>query len=88
MKLYYDVEAVDAEHRARKLAENKVWREEHREELIAEWHEKWATDEEFRAGRQAKSRARQLKKYGLTPADYERMLIEQKRVCAVAAEPA
>jgi hypothetical protein len=75
--------AEDKEHRARKLAENKVWREEHREELIEDWHEKWATDDEFRQRQQAKSRAKQLKKYGLTVADYERMENAQKGVCLI-----
>src|SRR6266581_3461712 len=75
--------AEDAEHRARKLAENKVWREEHREELIADWHEKWAADEEFRERRQATSRARLLKKYGLSTADYDRMASGQNGLCRI-----
>jgi|GraSoiStandDraft_4_1057263.scaffolds.fasta_scaffold1345557_1 hypothetical protein len=75
--------AEDPEYRARKLAENKVWREEHREELIADWHEKWAADDEFRARRQATARARLLKKYGLTTADYDRMEMAQGGVCLI-----
>src|SRR5712675_1084652 len=76
--------AEDPEYRARKLAENKVWREEHREELIADWHEKWAADDEFRARRQATARARLLKKYGLTTADYDRMEMAQGGVCLIS----
>jgi hypothetical protein len=75
--------AEDPEYRARKLAENKVWRTEHREELITDWHEKWAADEAFRAKRQARSRARLLRKYGLTPAEFDRMELAQGGVCLI-----
>ena len=63
--------AEDPEYRARKLAENKVW------------HEKWATDEEFRTRRQANGRSRLLKKYGLAVADYDRMESQQGGVCRI-----
>jgi hypothetical protein len=75
--------AEDPEYRARKLAENKAWREEHREELIADWHEKWQTDDEFREYKRAKRRLRLLQKYGLTPADYDRMEREQDGLCRI-----
>jgi hypothetical protein len=75
--------AEDAEFRARKLAENRAWRTEHREELVATWHEKWQTDAEFREGRRAARRALHLMKYGLAPSDYDRMLIEQNGVCLI-----
>jgi Recombination endonuclease VII len=75
--------AEDPEYRARKLAENKIWRTEHRAELIADWHEKWAADAKFRGRRQASARARLLKKYSLTTADYDRMEREQNGVCRI-----
>src|SRR5262245_33117176 len=75
--------AKDSEYRARKLAENKIWRTEHRQELIDDWHEKWATDAEFRERRQAASRARTLSKYGLTIEGYDRMEREQGGVCRI-----
>ncbi len=72
--------AEDPEHRARKLAENRTWRTEHREELNAQWSEKWSGDPEFRERRRARYR---LRKYGLAPEDYRRMLAEQNGVCAI-----
>jgi hypothetical protein len=75
--------AEDPVYRAHKLAENKIWRTEHRQELIDDWHEKWATDTEFRERRQASARARVLSKYGLTVADYDRMEREQGGVCRI-----
>ena len=80
--------ADDPEYRARKLAENKAWREANREELIADWHEKWATDDEFRQRQQAKSRTKQLRKYGLTPADYGRMEAAQNGGCLICGRKA
>jgi hypothetical protein len=71
--------AEDPEYRERKLAENRVYREENREELNAQWYEKWMTDAAFREGR----RARRLMKYGLSPADFDRMAIEQNGLCAI-----
>jgi hypothetical protein len=72
--------AEDPEYRARKLAENRAWRTEHREKLNAQWFERWTTDAEFREGRRARYR---LKTYGLGADDYQRMLAEQNGVCAV-----
>ena len=72
--------ADDPEHRARKLAENRTWRVEHREELNSQWSEKWSGDPEFGERRRARYR---LRKYGLAPEDYRRMLAEQNGVCAV-----
>jgi hypothetical protein len=71
--------AEDPEYRERKLAENRAYRAENREELNAQWYEKWMTDADFREGR----RARRLMKYGLTPADFDRMALEQKGLCAI-----
>jgi hypothetical protein len=75
--------AEDPEYRERKLAENRAYRAENREQLNAQWCEKWATDAEFRAGRLSNGRARRLMKYGLSPADYDRMVIEQSGLCAI-----
>jgi hypothetical protein len=72
--------ADDEEHRARKLAANKVWRTGHREELNVAWSERWHTDPEFRASKQAQ---RRLRKYGLTPEQYQRMLDESNGVCII-----
>jgi Recombination endonuclease VII len=74
--------ATDPAHRTEKLAANRTWRMAHRDELNAEWSEKWHTDEEFREARKAAARLRRLRKYGLTPADYERLLREQDGLCA------
>jgi hypothetical protein len=73
--------ATDPAHRADKLAANRSWRTAHRDELNAEWSEKWRNDEAFREARKAAARIRRLAKYGLTQADYERMLREQKGMC-------
>jgi hypothetical protein len=75
--------ANDPAHRARKLAANRTWRMAHRDELNAEWSEKWRSDETFRASRKAAAWVRRLRKYRLTPADYERMLREQDGLCAL-----
>jgi len=73
--------ANDPAHRTDKLAANHSWRMAHRDELNAEWSEKWRTDEAFREARKAAARIRRLAKYGLTQADYERMLREQNGMC-------
>jgi hypothetical protein len=75
--------AADPAYRKRKLAANRTWRMAHRDELNAEWSEKWRTDEAFRQARKAAAWARRLAKYGLTPAAYERMLSEQNGLCAL-----
>ena len=72
--------ADDKEHRARKLADNKVWRTEHSKELNAAWSERWRTDPEFRASKQAQ---RRLRKYGLTPEQYQRMVDESNGLCMI-----
>ena len=72
--------ADDKEHRARKLADNKVWRTEHSKELNAAWSERWRTDPEFRASKQAQ---RRLRKYGLTPEQYRRMVDESNGLCMI-----
>ena len=72
--------AADPHFRARKLAENRAWRVEHREELNAQWYEKWSENAEFRELRRARYRK---KKYGLGPEDYARMLAEQNGACAM-----
>ena len=72
--------AEDPEYRARKLAENRAWRTGHRDELNAQWLERWSMDSEFRERRRARYR---LKKYGLATEDHQRMLAEQNGVCAV-----
>jgi hypothetical protein len=72
--------ADDKEHRARKLADNKVWRTEHSKELNAAWSERWRTDPEFRASKQAQ---RRLRKYGLTPEQYQRMVDESNGLCII-----
>ncbi len=77
--------AEDPDYRARKLAENRVWRAEHREELNAQWYEKWSRDAEFRELRRARYRK---KKYGLGGEDYQRMLAQQNGVCAVCKQKA
>jgi hypothetical protein len=82
-KQHRDRYANDPAHRARKLAANRTWRMAHRDELNAEWSEKWRTDEAFRTARKGAAWARRLRKYGLTPADYERMLREQNGLCAL-----
>jgi hypothetical protein len=75
--------ARDAEHRAHKLAANQVYRDARRDELNALWRQKWNTDPEFRESRKAGQQARRLRKYGLTPANYEQMLGAQAGLCAI-----
>jgi recombination endonuclease VII len=75
--------ANDPAHRAHKLAANRRWRMARRDVLNAEWSEKWRTDAAFRESRKAAAWAQRLRKYGLTPADYERMLREQDGLCAL-----
>src|SRR3979490_391570 len=62
------------------VAANKVWRTEHSKELNAAWSERWRTDPEFRASKQAQ---RRLRKYGLTPEQYQRMVDESNGLCIV-----
>jgi hypothetical protein len=81
-KQHRDRYASDPAHRARKLAANRTWRMAHRDELNAEWSEKWHTDEAFRAAHKRAAWLRRLAKYGLTQAEYERMLREQNGLCA------
>jgi len=76
--------AADPEYRERKLAAGRIYRAERREQLNAQWREKWWTNAEFREGR----RARRWLKYGLAAQDYERILIEQNGVCAICKQKA
>lgn len=79
--------ANDPEHKAKVLAQAKAWREAHPElkkQRSREWQAK--KREQMRADGTWKEhvRAENLKKlFGITIADYERMLVEQNGVCAI-----
>lgn len=76
--------AEDPEHREHKLAANRVYRAEHRERLNTLWRENWRTNAACRE-RHALTRIERL--YGLSAAQYRRMLAAQKGVCAICKRP-
>ncbi|MGA7486292.1 MAG: endonuclease VII domain-containing protein, partial [Xanthobacteraceae bacterium] len=76
--------AEDATYRARKLADNRVYRVEQRERLNALWLEKWRSDASYRE-RHALTRLRRL--YGLSGERYRQMLEQQNGVCGICKGP-
>ena len=76
--------AEDPEHREHKLAANRVYRAEHRERLNTLWREKWQANAAYRE-RHALARIERL--YGLSEAQYRRLLQAQKGACAICKRP-
>jgi hypothetical protein len=76
--------AEDPEYRARKLAANRKWKESHREQ-INEWKRRVRNkNPEFsEKHRMRLAHGRRTAKYGLSPADFERMLRQQSYACAI-----
>jgi hypothetical protein len=76
--------AEDPEYREQKLAWNGAYREKNREKINAQAREKWKSDPEFRARGCARSKESWRRTtYGLTTADYNRMLMAQNGACAI-----
>ena len=73
---FKDPEKRRAKNKKYKANAQKKYRETHREEILAR-AKAWRDAEPQRIW------ARKLKKYGLTPDDYERILISQNGVCAI-----
>jgi hypothetical protein len=76
--------AEDPQHREHKLAANRVYRAEHRERLNTLWREKWQANAAYRE-RHALARIERL--YGLSEAQYRRLLQAQKGACAICKRP-
>jgi hypothetical protein len=76
--------AEDPQHREHKLAANRVYRMEHRERLNVQWRERWRADAGYRE-RHALTRIARI--YGLSAAQYRRLLKAQKGVCAICKRP-
>jgi hypothetical protein len=79
--------ANDAERRQRRLASRKKWKKAHWQEILAGLREKRRTDPVWRErervrGRKS-TRKRLLASFGLTLADYDRMLAEQDGRCGL-----
>lgn len=82
--------ATDVDYREKKRAEarvnNKKRKSPTREDLDARssrQREKYATDATVRE----KAKAQRLRKYGITAADYQKMIVEQGGVCAICLCP-
>jgi hypothetical protein len=76
--------AEDAKHREKKLADNRVYRVEHRERLNALWLERWRSDASYR---ERHALARLARVYGLSSARYLRMVEQQNGVCRICKGP-
>jgi hypothetical protein len=76
--------AEDPEHREHKLAANRVYRIEHRERLNELWRERWRANAAYRE-RHALTRLARI--YGLSAAQYRRLLKKQKGLCAICKRP-
>ncbi len=69
---------------AKRIANSRRWNQTHREQYNANgrrWYANHAED------KKAKERARTIGKYGITMEDYNRMLAEQKGMCAICSRP-
>lgn len=78
--------AEDPEYRERKLASNRAYSKEHREEINARVREKHASDPKIREKDQARSTARWRKfAYGLSAEDYDQMLSRQNGAAGSAS---
>jgi Recombination endonuclease VII len=79
--------AKDPEFREKQRQATMAWREANRDELNAELRRKYATDDEFRARKNAISaaskRKRTLERHGLSLEDYEAMLARQHGACGI-----
>jgi hypothetical protein len=81
--------AEDPQYRERRLASNNAWREAHKTEINARRRLHWATDPDYRrrqtaARRRGRQREYDLRRlYGITVADYERLLARRKSRCAI-----
>jgi hypothetical protein len=84
--------ANDAERRERRRAARKKWKKAHWQEILAGLREKRRTDpvwlEKERARGRKSSRKRLLATFGLTLADYDRMLAEQDGRCGICRRKA
>lgn len=76
--------AEDPKHRAKKLADNRAWRADHREQLNGLWLERWRSNPAYRERRRL---ARLKRLYGLSAERYLHMLEEQKGVCRICKGP-
>jgi len=80
--------AEDPEFRERVLATNRRYAERNAEKLSAQRKEKWRSDPDFRERGLARAREAWPKSvYGITLADYDRMLAEQRGGCKVCWKP-
>ena len=76
--------AENRKHREEKLAANRAYRAEHRDQLNAERRDKWRSDADLRARHGA---ARLGRNYGLSREEHQRLLDEQNGLCAVCKLP-
>ena len=75
--------AEDPKHREKKLADNRVYRAEHRERLNALWLERWRSNPAYRERRRL---ARLKRLYGLSAERYRREIREIFQVTELLAE--
>jgi hypothetical protein len=79
--------AEDREFREKKLARSRTNHWKNREKINAQAREKWKSDPEFRARGCARSKETWRRTtYGLTTADYNRMLMAQNGACAICKQ--
>ena len=78
---------LSPEARERKLESNRRYHAAHKTELNERKRRRWANDPEYRARRSAATagskRASLLKRYGMTPLEYELRLARQNGACAI-----
>jgi|ERR1700689_204461 hypothetical protein len=67
-----------------KLAYLKMWRDNNHDKVVAARKKRYAESPEYRSAVQDKNFQRQ---YGITLEDRDRMLVEQRHLCAVCGKP-